>query len=150
MKHKKIMAVASRGGHWVQLLRLAPAWDDHNVIYVTNDKKLKHQVHTGGFSSVIDANMDQKIKLLALSVQIFWLIIRHRPDCIISTGAAPGFFAMFWGKFFRIKTIWLDSVANVEELSLAGKKVGPFASVWLTQWPGLETDSGPSYKGRVF
>lgn len=32
-EHKKVLAVASGGGHWVQLLRLAPAFADCNVVF---------------------------------------------------------------------------------------------------------------------
>jgi hypothetical protein len=31
---KKVLAVASGGGHWVQLLRLQPAFVHHKVTYV--------------------------------------------------------------------------------------------------------------------
>ena len=48
------------------------------------------------------------------------------------------------------KTGWVDSVANAEELSLAGKKVSKIADVWLTQWPEVASEDGPLYKGRVF
>jgi len=32
---KKIIAVASGGGHFIQLLRLRPAFEGHQVSYVT-------------------------------------------------------------------------------------------------------------------
>ena len=34
---QKIMAIASGGGHWVQLMRLRPAFDGMNVFYVSMD-----------------------------------------------------------------------------------------------------------------
>ena len=48
-----------------------------------------------------------------------------------------------------IKTIWVDSLANVEELSRAGQLAGRYADLWLTQWPKLATDQGPEFAGQV-
>ena len=75
--------------------------------------------------------------------------MRHRPDVVLSTGAAPGFFAILFGKLLGARTIWVDSIANAEQLSLSGKKAGRFADLWLTQWPHLAQPGGPLYKGSV-
>lgn len=147
----KILAISSRGGHWLELLRLNKVWADQDVFFITNDPQLRHYISSDShFSTVIDASMDNKVGLLLLAAQVLWKVIRIRPDVIISTGAAPGYFAVFWGKLLGAKTVWVDSIANAEELSLAGKKVGKFADVWLTQWPELEKPKGPYYKGSVF
>jgi len=150
MKKKKVMAVASRGGHWIQLNRLSAVWQDQDVVFITNDRSLRAHVGAAKFETVIDANMEQKPKLIVLALQTFFKVIKYRPDVIISTGAAPGFFALLWGKLIGAKTVWVDSVANAEELSMAGSKVKKIADVWLTQWPEVANKNGPLYKGRVF
>ena len=63
--------------------------------------------------------------------------MRVRPDVIISTGASLGFFAFKAGQLMGSKTIWVDSIANVEQISLTGKKVKNCSDVWLTQWEHL-------------
>ena len=68
---------------------------------------------------------------------------------VISTGAAPGFFGLAFGKLLGARTIWIDSMANVEELSLSGRQVRRFADLWLTQWPHLARPDGPRYEGGV-
>ncbi|WP_338518683.1 hypothetical protein [Alteromonas gracilis] len=146
MKQKKLLAVASQGGHLIQLMRLKPVFDRYDTSYVSN----QYRDGMGNkFSKVTDANGDEKLKLLILFVQMAWIMITKRPDVVISSGAAPGFFAVMLGKFFGAKTIWIDSIANAEELSLSGKKVGAFADMWLTQWPNLVQPSGPQFQGRV-
>lgn len=80
---------------------------------------------------------------------IFRLLRRLRPDVVVSTGAAPGFFAIRLGKLFRIRTIWIDRIANVEVLSLSGQKAGRYADLWLTQWEHLARSEGPQYFGNV-
>jgi UDP-N-acetylglucosamine:LPS N-acetylglucosamine transferase len=77
------------------------------------------------------------------------ILLRERPDVIISTGAAPGYFALRLGKWFGARTIWVDSIANVEKLSLSGQRVGKYADLWLTQWPHLARPEGPYFMGGV-
>jgi len=67
----------------------------------------------------------------------------------VSTGAAPGYIAVRLGKLLGARTAWIDSVANVEEVSLSGRMVGRHADLWLTQWRHLAKDDGPQYRGEV-
>lgn len=87
--------------------------------------------------------------MFVLACQTFLLVARHRPEVVISTGAAPGLFAVVIGKLFRARTIWLDSLANVDELSRSGQLVRRFADVWLTQWEHLARTPGPEFAGKV-
>ncbi|EDY80443.1 hypothetical protein VDG1235_57 [Verrucomicrobiia bacterium DG1235] len=77
------------------------------------------------------------------------LILRERPDTIVTTGAAPGYFAIRIGKLLNKRTIWVDSIANAEELSMSGTKAGKHADLWLTQWAHLEKPAGPKFAGNV-
>ncbi|NVK40756.1 MAG: UDP-N-acetylglucosamine--LPS N-acetylglucosamine transferase [Oceanospirillaceae bacterium] len=145
MKTKKVLAVASKGGHLIQLMRLKPVLDRYDTTYVSNQKLSA----VPAFVKVTDANLDSKPRLLLLFLQLLMLHLRVRPDVVISTGAAPGFFALVIGKCLGSRTIWLDSIANAEELSLSGRKVRRYADLWLTQWQDLVTEDGPEFKGRV-
>jgi len=68
---------------------------------------------------------------------------------VISTGAAPGYIALRFARLAKAKTVWLDSIANVDQLSLSGLKIGRYADLWLTQWPHLVRPEGPHYGGSV-
>ena len=74
---------------------------------------------------------------------------RVRPDAVITTGAAPGYFALRLGRLFGARTIWIDSMANAEELSLSGQKARRHADLWLTQWEHLAKPDGPQFLGSV-
>jgi UDP-N-acetylglucosamine:LPS N-acetylglucosamine transferase len=145
----KIMAVASGGGHWVQLLKLLPAFRSYKKIFVTVDKRYKSDVTGETFFSITDATRWNKLKMLLLLLQIFMIILIQKPKIIITTGAAPGYISLRIGKLFRCKTIWVDSIANCDKLSLSGKLAGPFADLWITQWPHLDCENGPRYYGAV-
>lgn len=159
----RVLAIASAGGHWVQLMRLRPAWDGVNVIYVstaenrcreiTQEARIKGQQPPSCYT-VIDATRWDKFKLLKQFLQITFILIKERPTVVISTGAAPGFFALRIGKWMGIRTVWLDSMANADKLSLSGEKASCCADLWLTQWKdlagdGTSTEKQPQYKGAV-
>lgn len=84
-----------------------------------------------------------------MAAKIGWILLAVRPDVIVTTGAAPGYFAIRLGRMLGARTIWLDSVANVEQLSLSGQRIGRHADLWLTQWPHLASEAGPKFHGAV-
>ncbi len=144
-----MLAISSGGGHWVQMLRLRPALEGSEVVFATVRVGYSADVDGAAFRLIPDANRWSKFGLIRTAVGVARLISHERPDVVISTGAAPGFFAIIFGRLFGACTIWVDSVANAETLSLSGQKAGRFAHLWLTQWPHLAREDGPYYFGNV-
>lgn len=146
---QKVLAVASGGGHWIQLLRMKAAFEDHEVVFVTTLESYRSQVEGHQFYTVRDANRWNRLGLVRMAIRVAGILLRERPDVVISTGAAVGYFAVRLGRLFGVRTIWVDSIANVEELSLSGDKVGAHVDLWLTQWPHLARPEGPHFAGAV-
>jgi UDP-N-acetylglucosamine:LPS N-acetylglucosamine transferase len=146
---KKILAIASGGGHWIQLHRMMPAFAGCEVVYVTTLASLRSHVGNAPFHLVRDANRWNKFGLVFMALKLLWILLRERPDMVVSTGAAPGYFALRMGRWFGARTIWIDSIANVEKLSMSGQKIGKYADLWLTQWPHLARPDGPHFCGAV-
>jgi UDP-N-acetylglucosamine:LPS N-acetylglucosamine transferase len=126
-----------------------PAFEGHDIAFVTVESSYRVDVDFARFYVVVDATRWNKFRLVKLALQVLLILLRERPEVIISTGAAPGYFALRFGKFFRSRTIWIDSIANAERLSLSGEMVGKYADLWLTQWPHLSRHDGPHYIGSV-
>jgi UDP-N-acetylglucosamine:LPS N-acetylglucosamine transferase len=145
---RSVLAVASGGGHWVQLLRLRQAFIGCDVRYVTTKKEYAKDINAPLYT-VTDASIWEKLKLVRMFIEVAWVVLKVRPDIVITTGAAPGFAAIFFGKLLGAKTIWLDSIANSEKLSNSGKNAKRWADVWLTQWPHLSSDEGPKHWGGI-
>lgn len=146
----RLLAISSGGGHWIQLLRLRPAFEGCDVTYATVKKGYRSHLESDAvFKVVPDGNRWQKIKLIRSAFAIAILIIRLRPDVVVSTGAAPGYFALRFAKWLGARVVWIDSIANAEELSLSGVKAGSFSDLWLTQWSHLARDGGPEFFGSV-
>jgi hypothetical protein len=146
---RKLLAVSSGGGHWVQLLRITPAFEDCEVTFVTVHDSYRGQVPSNRFHVVNDANRWNKLALVKSALKLVWIIWKEKPDVLVSTGAAPGYLALRLGRVIGARTIWLDSIANVDELSMSGRIVGQCADLWLTQWAHLARPEGPYYAGSV-
>jgi hypothetical protein len=157
-RRPRVLAVASGGGHWVQLFRLRPAWDGCDVTYMTTDAQLRTLLMEDAslrnqtppeLIVVTDANRWQRLRLLLTSLFVVATVLRLRPDVIVTTGAAPGYFAIRVGRIIGCRTVWVDSIANVEGVSMSGSMAERYCDLWLTQWPHLESPRGPRFAGRV-
>jgi len=145
---KKVLAVASAGGHWVQLRRLKPAFSHCHVSYMTTTNNLAINSADNVFL-VPQVDRRNLFMVAVLAIKVLYYFIKVRPNIVISTGASAGFFAILYGKLFGAKTLWIDSIANYNRLSLSGKMVSKFSDVTLTQWESLEGTDKAKYWGSV-
>jgi len=150
MRPSRILAVASAGGHWVQLSRLAPAFEGGRVHFVTTMKGTDAPLPGAKLTVVADASRTDKLALTLLVLQLTWVILVERPNVVVTTGAAPGLLALHIGKILGARTVWIDSIANVDQISLSGSLASRCADLWLTQWPHLaSTHERLQYRGAV-
>lgn len=145
----RILAIASGGGHWIQLLRLRPAFVGADLNYASVDHALAADVSGHRFFRFPDANRQRKFALLKQILNIAWILLRVRPDVIVSTGASCGYVAIRMGRLLRARTLFIDSIANAEQLSLSGHLACRHANLTLTQWPHLAGTEGVKYRGSV-
>ena len=148
-RRPRVLAVASGGGHWIQLRRLREAFEPYDTVWMTVDAAYRHELGGAPLHVVNDATRWDRFGLLVCALRVLGVLLRVRPDVVVTTGAAPGFFAIVFGKLLRARTVWIDSIANADELSGSGAFVGRFADLWLTQWPHLARAGGPDYEGAV-
>ncbi len=145
----RILAISSGGGHWIQMLRLRPAFAGAKVLFASVGESRAREVAPAPYCSIPDANRAQKLKLIWLLAKVSWLLLRFRPDVVVSTGAAPGYFAVRLGRLMGARTLFLDSIANAEELSLSAHMARRHCDLVLTQWPHLAAKDGPFFSGSV-
>lgn len=149
VRRRRVLAIASGGGHWVQLLRLRPAFEGCDVTYATVRQDYAEDVPGARVLVFPDATRWNKLRLIAQALRVLWILLRVRPHVVVTTGAAPGFFAIRLGRLLGVRTVWIDSIANVEHLSLSGERIGRYAHLWLTQWQHLARPTGPRHAGSV-
>ena len=146
---KKILAVASGGGHWTQLMLLKDAFNGHGVVFVGVKEMYRSDVVPHLFYAIRDVSRLHKWAILPALTKLALILLWERPDIVITTGSAPGMLALRLGKLIGARTVWIDSIANIEEMSLSGRRASRYADLWLTQWPQLAAENGPQYKGSV-
>ena len=147
---QRILAVASAGGHWVQLGRLSEAFEDSDTLYVTTVAGERAPSGRRPVAKISDASRDDPLRVIVAGLQLARLMLWFRPDAIVTTGAAPGYLALRLGKFRGCRTVWLDSIANAKEVSMSARLARPYADLWLTQWEELSRKTpGLDYWGQV-
>lgn len=148
-KLKKVLAVSSIGGHWIQLLRIAkPLEKEFCVEYMCTHLKYATMVEGKQFYKIEDFSRWNAYKILPAFLQDIKLLRKIKPAVVITTGAAPGLICILAAKVCGIKTIWIDSIANVEHLSASGKIAKKIADRVYTQWSDL-AEKNVFYKGNI-
>lgn len=146
---KKVMAVASGGGHWQQMMALRPAFAGCAAFYVTTIAGLPEQFDAHPSRIVRDCNRNEPVATLICTLGLLRVVLVQRPDVVVSTGALPGVIALALGRLVGARTVWIDSIANSEEMSMSGRLARRVAHLWMSQWPHVAAESGAEYAGSV-
>jgi UDP-N-acetylglucosamine:LPS N-acetylglucosamine transferase len=147
---RKVMAVASGGGHWVELRRIMPAFAGSEVVYVSTEPLADADLAPARYYAVRNVTRRNRLGFAVIVRQIWRVLRAERPELVITTGAAPGLVALLLAKLLcGSRTVWIDTVANSEKMTLSGRLARPVADAWLVQWPHLARPEGPHYWGSV-
>jgi beta-1,4-N-acetylglucosaminyltransferase len=148
----KIALVASSGGHLYELFCVRDFWKSRDRFWVsfpTADAKylLRDEgvVYWAAFPTV--RNVPNMLRNIALA----WRVLRsERPDLILTTGAGVAAPFIWIGKLLGIRSVYIDSVTRISEISLTARLVYPFVDRLLVQWEEL-TKLYPKaeYRGRI-
>lgn len=149
MKQKTLLAMASGGGHWVQLLRLRPSFESFRVVYVSMFDSYADLVGEAPYYTVPDASRFDVASFLPVFRRAIKIILKEKPSVIVTTGSAPMLMFILLGRMMGIRTLWIDSVANSERLSSSGRIAKRLAHECISQWPKVAEMEKVSYWGSV-
>jgi UDP-N-acetylglucosamine:LPS N-acetylglucosamine transferase len=136
-RRQRVLLVASAGGHWIELARLTEAFADADCRFISTAQGMTSPIDGAEVMTIPDFSRHSMLVGLAGLVRLYREIRRFDPDVVFSTGAAPGAAAIMLGKLRGARTIWVDSLANYDGLSLSARFVHPFSDRMVTQWPHL-------------
>lgn len=145
----RMLVAASKGGHWEQAMLLRDAFQNFDVTYVTTDRMILVDGLVTNGQVIPDCNRHRPLLIFWCALKSMLIVLRNRPQYILSTGALPGLFCIVAGRLVGAKTIWVDSIANAERLSMCGRVARRLASLCLTQWEHLARPNGPTYSGSI-
>jgi UDP-N-acetylglucosamine:LPS N-acetylglucosamine transferase len=129
-------------------MRLRPALEGAEIEFICTQKSVASMVDGHHFYVIQDGNRWNKLQLVKAFLTMRRIINNAKPDVIITTGSAPGLMGVIAGRLKGVKTIWIDSIANVEHLSMSGRIARNVAHVAYTQWPHLANEK-TLYKGNI-
>jgi UDP-N-acetylglucosamine:LPS N-acetylglucosamine transferase len=135
----------------LKLLDKSQSWPCQPSFYVTTLDTLTAKLGQKGPVYVIgECNRQHPLKIFGVLMRSLKIIMKERPDVVITTGSLPLAIVCLSAKLFGAKIIWIDSIANIERFSMSGRMILPFADLFLTQWPELaEKCNRAEYAGTL-
>lgn len=133
----RIILAASGGGHLEQIKQLDSLKDEHTVRYLVTKSKTNRTMRDVLFVPEYRNNLPLPVKLFdffRIYVVSLFLVLREKPDVIISTGAAATYpICWFQKKLRHKKVIYIESFARKTSGSKTGKMVYKFADSFIVQ-----------------
>lgn len=148
---KKIKSVRCgfHRGHWVQLLRIAKALEkEFDVVYMSTHEKCATMVEGRVYYSMNDFSRWDFYKMF-LSFTFYLHYLQRKAFYSNNNRSSPWISVSVCGKICGIRTVWIDSIANVEHISFSGRIASKFASRIYTQWPSLAGNK-VIFAGNIF
>lgn len=81
---RKVLAVASGGGHWEQLMLLRETLEAYDVAFATTDAKIAAQRGLADADILPDCNQNTPIKALLCALVAAKIILKRRPISALS------------------------------------------------------------------
>ena len=148
----KLLAVASKGGHWIELQRITGSLEkEFEVVYCSTHPGYKAVVGSNNrYYNISDFSRWNAWRILYGYVEMLKIIRSEKPSVLITTGAAPGLTALIAAKTLGIRTIWIDTIASSMRLSASGRVAVQIADRTYTQWEELSDNKKVVYAGTIF
>lgn len=152
-KHKKkLCLISSSGGHFEQLKMLKKLKDKYKIYIVSEKTEYKEESDYTLF-----AGSDSKvISMWHLFLNIFqsiWIILKEKPDVVITTGTMVAFPTILWAKILNKKIIYIETFARVYGGTRAGRFVYKhhLYDLFIYQWE-TQKDEYPNgvYGGGIY
>ncbi len=153
MNTKKVCFAASSGGHLEEMMRLSPLMKEGDFL-LTEKNTFSSLDWCGNIFCTPQINRREILfipKFIGLFFFSLFLILREKPDIILSTGALATYPISLLGKLLGKKVIYIESFARVDHASLTGKLLYKIADVFIVQWKEmLKIFPDAIYVGGIF
>ena len=138
-----MLFISSEGGHLYELRQID--FDRYNYSIVTEKTKstypLKKTYNNKIHYLIYGTRKRPIIYFFILIINFFislYLFLKINPDVVVSTGTHTAVSMCYIAKIFKRKVIWIETFANRETATLAGKIVYPIADKFIVQWKDMK------------
>jgi UDP-N-acetylglucosamine--N-acetylmuramyl-(pentapeptide) pyrophosphoryl-undecaprenol N-acetylglucosamine transferase len=139
----KLCLAGSGGGHLRQLLDLEPVWSRFDHFFVTepssiaDDLAKANRVYRVSHYAAGQARLGKPFTMLGSAIANLWqsfrIVLRERPDVVISTGAGAMFWIVLLARLCGARFVLIDSFARFDAPSKFARLAKPFASQVIIQ-----------------
>lgn len=155
---KKVLFIASTGGHFSELVQLSDMFENYDYHIITEKTKTNINLvkkYPNKVDFLIYGTKDHLFSyIFKFAVNCFksvYLYFKIKPKVIITTGAHTAVPMCYIGKLFGSKVIFIETFANITTRTLSGRLVYPIADLFLVQWEEmLKLYPKAIYKGGVY
>jgi beta-1,4-N-acetylglucosaminyltransferase len=148
----EVLLVCSSGGHLLQLVSLAEAWEGLSRVWVSFDKSDVRSlladepvIHAYGPTN---RNLPNLLRNLRLARRV---IRRVRPRVVVTTGAGVAVPFAWLARLAGAKVVYVESFTRIDTVSLSCRLIRPVADRVYVQWPeAVRLVRGARYVGNVF
>ena len=145
MNKKRVLFIASTGGHLNELLQLEDMFSFYDYTLITEKTKsnmyLKEK-YPGKVHFLIYGTKHHFLvypfKFIINCFKSLFYYIKYRPDYIITTGVHTSVPMCYIGKIFGSRIIYIETFANMVTKTVTGKIVYPVSDLFVVQWESMK------------
>ena len=131
----KFCIVGSSGGHLTHMWMLKDIWSKHDRVWVTFNKVDANSLLKDEKKYYCYFPTNRNIpNLIRNTFLAFKVLIKEKPDVIISSGAAIAIPFFLLGKIFGKKLIYIEVFDRIDKPTISGKFCYRFADKFIVQW----------------
>jgi beta-1,4-N-acetylglucosaminyltransferase len=137
-KTKKICLTASAGGHLKEIIQLKPFYKQHEHYFVTLAREDGKSLANKEKTYFVECPSRNPLRFALNFFQSLKILLKEKPDIVISTGADTALATCYLAKLFGKKIIYIESFCRPSKPSITGKMVYPIADLFIYQWKEIE------------
>ena len=141
---KKILFISSTGGHLNELMQLKPMFNKYDYHIITEKDKTTEGLEIEYKEKISYLLYGTRSKLFVYFFKLIYncfkslyLYFKVKPKYIITTGTHTAVPICYIGKLFGSKVIYIETFANNNTKTLAGKLVYPISNLFIVQWESM-------------
>ena len=142
---KRILFIASTGGHLNELLQLKVLFKEYNSYLITEKDISTQGLQIDGIKKIRYLTYGTRSKILVYPFVFIYncfkslfYYLKIKPKVIITTGTHTDVPMCYIGKIFGSKIIFIETFANKNTRTLSGRMVYPISDLFIIQWKEMQ------------
>jgi beta-1,4-N-acetylglucosaminyltransferase len=147
----KVLVVCSQGGHLTEMMELLSAFEGHQIAFASYTSSRLPELEALAPTYHRSFRGVDPISAFLYFVFAFKVLLKEKPDVIVSNGAEIAIPFFYLGKLYGSRLIYVEVTSSVDKPTKTGRIVYPICDRFLVQWPELAAKVGKKarYEGTI-